>query len=147
MIVSDPSQVVPWVADKVESWFAPQGVAALGWECDGVLTSGVVYDHFTGVSITATIALEPKTTLSRMFLWAIFDYPFNQLGVKKILAYVEESNSKSLTILNRMGFEQEGRIEGVYQGGAMLILTLTKNTCVWLKRLQNGKKEQDSEGT
>lgn len=138
MIVCNRRVVLPWVKKRVDAMFPTAGVAAIGQQSGGEMVAGVVYDHYTGASIQATIAVKPKARLSKMFLWAIFDYPFNQLGVKKIIANVKEDNEKSLFMLHRMGFEQEGEITDAFEDGSMVIMTLTRKNCSLLERLNHG---------
>jgi RimJ/RimL family protein N-acetyltransferase len=140
MLITDVKLVLPMVADKVEALFPTEAVTGIGWEHDGRVVAGVVYDHFTGTSIQATIAAERGTYMRKEFVWAIFDYPFNQLGVGKILVNVEETNKASLGFLKRSGFIKEAYIEGVFPSGAMIIMSLTKENCVWLERLHHGQE-------
>ena len=117
MLMLDPAVVGPWVAWKVDTALCDR-MSAIGWlNGDGALTAGVVYDHFTGASVAATIAIEGR--LPRKFLRVIFDYPFNQLQVKKILAYVAESNPRSIRFLRKAGFVKEAKVAGAYDDGDM----------------------------
>ena len=140
MLSTDTKAIMEFVATKVEAMFPTDAVTGIGWEHNGAVVAGVVYDHFTGTSIQATMAVEHSHTVKE-FLWAIFDYPFNQLGVGKILVNVEEANPDSLRMLRRMGFIKEAYIEGVFPSGAMIIMSLVKENCVWLERLQNGQED------
>jgi len=137
MLVTDINMVLPMVANRVEAIFPTHDVTGIGWEQNGTVVAGVVYDHFTGTSVMATMAVDDAHVVKE-FLWAIFDYPFNQLGVGKILVNVEEANTISLKMLKRMGFIKEAYIEGVFPSGAMIIMSLVKENCVWLERLHHG---------
>ena len=137
MLVTNIDMVLPMVADRVQAMFPTRDVTGIGWEHDGTIVAGVVYDHFTGASIMATMAVDNAHTVKE-FLWAIFDYPFNQLGVGKILVNVEEANPDSLRMLRKMGFIKEAYIEGVFPSGAMIIMSLVRENCVWLERLHHG---------
>jgi RimJ/RimL family protein N-acetyltransferase len=137
MLIVNSAHVAHWVSIRIEGMFPSQGATSIGDIRDGKIVGGVVFDSYTGASIVASIAFD-KVGWSRKFIWAIFDYPFNQLGVSKIIAYAHYWNVKSLNLLRKMGFKQEGRIKDVYEDGDMLIMTLTKNDCIWLKRLQHG---------
>jgi len=137
MLITDIDMVLPMVADRVKATFPTHDVTGIGWTQDGTVVAGVVYDHFTGVSIMATMAVD-DSHLVKEFLWAIFDYPFNQLGVGKILVNVSEANPDSLRMLRKMGFIKEAYIEGVFKSGAMIIMSLVRENCVWLERLNHG---------
>ena len=140
MLITDVRYIMPLVADKVEALFPTEAVTGIGWEHDGTVVAGVIYDHFTGTSIVATMAVE-HAQMVKEFLWAIFDYPFNQLGVGKIMVNVEAANDLSIKMLKRMGFIREAYIDGVFPSGAMIIMSLVKDNCVWLERLQNGQED------
>ena len=132
MLTSDVPRVAAWVAEKVG---APKNDAqsAIGWTRDDEITCGVFYEHFTGASITATIAIAPGAVMPKDFLWAIFDYPFNQLNCEKIVALVAENNYRSVHLLGRMGFIREASISDYYPAGeAMIIYTLTRQDCRFL---------------
>lgn len=109
----------------------------IGWTNKGSVVAGVIYEYFTGASITATIAKTPESMLPPGFVRSIFRYPFDQLHVKKIIAYVMESNQKSIELLKKMGFVTEGRVTDAYPDGDMIIYTMTRPQCRWLGE-QNG---------
>lgn len=131
MIVTETNIVAPWVAQKCEAPLV-QACTAIGLVQGGRLVAGVMYDHFTGRSIQATIAID-SIKPSRKFWWAIFDYPFNQLGFEKIIVRISTKNSRSMALASRLGFTLEGYIQGVYDDGSdMLIATMTRDNCKWL---------------
>ena len=137
MLTTNINTVLPMVMNRVPGVFPTHDIVGIGWEQNGTVVAGVVYDHYTGPCITATIAVDDPH-MAKDFLWAIFDYPFNQLGVGKILAYVADDNAPSLKLLRRMGFIKEAYIEGMYTSGALIIMSLVKENCVWLERLHHG---------
>ena len=53
-------------------------------------------------------ALAGEFWLNRPFLAAAFRYPFIQLGVRRVGVTVESNNSKSLRLVRRAGWTQEG---------------------------------------
>lgn len=138
-LISDFTTVSKFVSDAVGCAVPDRGAAAVGWVRDDDVVAGVLYDHYTGASITATIAVAPAAVMVKDFLWAIFDYPFNQLEVGLIIAFIAESNWKSRNLVEKMGFVCESKIEGAYPDGAMLIYTMTKAQCRWLEK-ENGKE-------
>jgi hypothetical protein len=137
MLINDIPRVLKFVTDRVQCVFATGKISGIGLEQNGEVVAGVIYDHFTGPCISASMAVD-NAHLTKDFLWAIFDYPFNQLGVGKILAYAAANNEPSVSMLKRMGFVREAYIEGVYPSGAMVIMSLVRENCVWLERLHHG---------
>lgn len=137
MLISDLYKVGKWVSEKTECVVTPH-TAAIGWQNeDGEITCGVIYDHFTEQSIVGTLAIKKGAMVPKQFIWAMFDYPFNQLGVGKVIAYAEDANVASVAALTKLGFILEAWVEGVFPSGGMSIYTMTKPTCRWLEK-QNG---------
>lgn len=131
-IVNDADRVMPWVMERTQDNFPRGCEAALGAEVDGELLAGVVYDHYTGPCVTATIAIDHKN-LNRAFVNAMFRYPFEQLGVEKIIVYVNSSNKESMLLARKLDFDVEAVVEEVYPDGDMMILSLYKEQCKWLE--------------
>jgi len=127
-----------------KEWVGSVGMARTGCNfphgCEAVigavdendsLVAGVVYDHFTETCVTATIAIEKKN-LPRRLVKAMFRYPFEQMGVKKIIVYLNEANRASVRLASKLGFAIEGRIKDVYPDGSMFIMSLSRANCVWI---------------
>lgn len=101
------------------------------WE-EGFLLGGVIYQNFTGESIAMhTAGFHPKW-ISRDLLWVSFDYPFNQLGVKRIFGQVPESNTKALEFDLKIGFKVVTKIDGVFKDGGAIVIVLERADCRWL---------------
>ena len=139
MLTNDLALVAPFVANAVGCPIHDRGNAALGWIRDDEVIAGVMYEHYTGASIEATIAVAPGAVLVPGFVKIIFDYPFKQLGVNLILISVAESNWKSRSLVEKLGFKKEAEIVGVYPDGAKIIYTMTPSQCRWLEN-ENGQE-------
>lgn len=100
---------------------------------DGELAGGVTYAGYTGASIHMHMAGFRPDWGDRDMLWVCFDYPFNQLGCKKVFAQVPETNTKALEIDQRLGFKIVAKIEDVFPDGACYVLALAREDCRWLK--------------
>jgi hypothetical protein len=133
MLICDYLEVAYWVAKRVDCSIPTVG-AAIGWLRDEEYTCGVLYENFTGQSITATIAVAPGAYLPKEFLRAIFRYPFVALGVAKIIGVVEQSNLAAVRLNDRLGFKGEAVIQDVFLSGAAIIYTMTKADCRWLEK-------------
>lgn len=126
-------------AHRIGSWMQEHGAIAsrdratcIGLERDGVLVAGTLYDYYNGASVVASIAIAGPIT--RRWLWAIFHYPFVHLGVNVILGMVAEGNAKSRHLCDRLGFSLATSIPHADPSGAMLLYTMTKDNCRFLKR-------------
>jgi RimJ/RimL family protein N-acetyltransferase len=100
---------------------------------DGELIGGVIYDSYTHESIMAHIAGWEDRWLNRDLLWVMFDYPFNQMGVKRIFAQVQASNHHAIEFDHKLGFRDVAEIEGVYPGNvSAIIMRMDREDCRWL---------------
>lgn len=109
-------------------------LANIGWERDGRIVSGLVYTDFNGNNVTAGIAtVQP---LTRQFLKAIFDYPFRQLGVKRMTACIESDNAASHRLVERLGFQKEAVLTDAGRRGDLHIYRLFRHECRWLEAKQ-----------
>lgn len=99
----------------------------------GVPIAGVAYDGYNGHIIMAHIWIDKGRRPSKEWIAAIFDYPFNKLGVRKIVGQVRSSNTAALEIDKHFGFEFEARITDFYDNGDSLeVLTMTREQCAIL---------------
>jgi hypothetical protein len=99
----------------------------------GWLLGGVIFTCFTGASIHLHMAGFVDNWATRDLIWCVFDYPFNQLGCKKVFGQVCESNIKALEIDLKLGFKIIAKIDDAYPEGACLVLAITPEECRWLK--------------
>lgn len=122
--------VGPWVIEKAGS-LTDKGTA-IGQMVDGKLNAGVIYENWNGANLFASIRGEGNWA-NRHFLNIIVDYPFNQIGVKRITATVGDHNLKSINLLQRMGFELECKLaEANPIGKDVLIYRLTRERAKYL---------------
>lgn len=138
MLITDKTIVGPWIAQQTRMIWKPEGTQTIGWAKDGEIVAGVWYEDWNPQSITTHIAISGP--ISKRFLAVIFDYPFVQLGVQKIIAPVLEDNSDSTRLVNKMGFTQEARLKNVHPLGDMLFFVLNKTDCKYLGDRYYGKR-------
>lgn len=98
-----------------------------------LLLGGVIYQNYTGHSIGIHVAGFVHDWINRDMLWVAFDYPFNQLGCKKLFGQVPETNSKALEFDLKLGFKIITKIDDVFPDGALIVLALDRDDCRWLK--------------
>jgi len=143
MMIGDVDLVGNWVVNRTGSALPRSGATAIGLVHGGKIVAGVLYEDFTQASIHATIAIDHGTVLSRDFVFAIFDYPFNQLAVEKILVYVNTANEASMKLAEHFGFVEEARVKGVFLDGDQVIYSITKDQCKLLKRLNHEQTQEN----
>jgi len=143
VISFDPEVVAKWVCKTNGATYAPGQFSCIGRlnEAGNVL-GGVLYEAFTpGGSVTMHVAGTPNW-LTRKFLWYIFDYPFNQLKVNKLLGFTPSDNLAAHRFHRHIGFQQEARITGAGRHGSDLIIySMTRDQCRWLS-LRKPENEQ-----
>lgn len=103
------------------------------------LLGGVIFTGFTGASIGIHAGSFDPRWLDRNMLWIAFSYPFDQLGVDKLFGQIPSDNRKALDFNRKLGFIDEVRVPGVFPGADLIVMSMTRAQCRWLKRGQRGK--------
>lgn len=101
---------------------------------DGALLGGVIFKEYTGESCRlSAVGFEPNW-LSRELLWAVFDYAFKQLPLKRVWTGTIEGNAAAVHLNERLGFKYISSLPGIYPGNkSVLIHMLERDECRWLK--------------
>lgn len=100
----------------------------------GDILGVVAYNGFAGQTCCIHDAGEGNW-LSKDFLRAVFDYPFNQLGIVQIFATVAASNEKALNLDRRVGFKDFARIkDGWKDGEDLMVLSMRREDCRWIEQ-------------
>jgi hypothetical protein len=120
-----------WVARQVNGIFTPENSTCIGLlDEDGNVVAGVWYEAYTKTSIITHIAVEGK--MSKKFLSVIFDYPFVQLGVEKLIGPTNSNNENAMRFIQKLGFVEEARIKDAFPDGDMVLFTMIKSKCRFL---------------
>jgi RimJ/RimL family protein N-acetyltransferase len=108
--------------------------SAMGLVRDGRLVAGLIYNGVDEENICLHIGAEDGSRwLTPQFLFAAFDYPFNQLGKRRITALLRSGNAKAIGFVENIGFELEGRLANYYANGdARLIYGMLREKCRFL---------------
>lgn len=107
---------------------------ALGLERNGDLVAGVLYDAWNGPNMWMHVAITPGAYLGREFPRYVFEYPFNEVGCKRLTGWVEASNERALRFNRAIGFEIEATLKGAASdGGDAHMMVLTPDKCRWLR--------------
>jgi hypothetical protein len=102
------------------------------------LVSGVLFTDWNRGSVLLHCAVfPPKGALGRDLIWLTFQYAFNQLKVKKMIALVPEWNYQSRNISLKLGFKIEYKMDDVFNNpepilNGMYIMSMTREECRWL---------------
>ena len=125
--------VVEWVARRTNEFGRFGTDIGIGWARSGALVAGVAYADWNGPNVVCHIASDgSRRWATREYLRVIFDYPFNQLGVKRITVCVGEGNAASRRFVEHLGFTMEAELAGAHSTGHLRIYRLWRHECRYL---------------
>lgn len=120
-----------WITGVLGMQFSPYA-RFIGQEIDGEVKAVVAYDNILDKSCEMHTAAIVPNWISKDLLWACFDYPFNILKVKVILASVASTNEEALRLDRHLGFIDKAYIEDAHVDGDLVILAMRRENCRWL---------------
>lgn len=136
MIISQPKELIgAFVSvrqgcDQTMSW---GNFNALGLIRDKSLIAGIVYNNFEAMNAEMHIgAVDGARWMTKAFLFAAFDYPFNQLGLRRVTARVKKKNERANSFVRNIGFTYEGEMRHFFARDDALIYGLLKEDCRFL---------------
>lgn len=122
-----------WIMERVEGMFYDGIDHAFSTHQDGRLLGGFALTGYMGVAMTIHMAACDSRWFSRELAWLVFDYAFNQLKIRKLVAPVRSDNYHSLMLCRRAGWQTEAVLRDLYTDGVhMILLTMTRPQCRWL---------------
>lgn len=130
IIDHDPERVGLWMQAHGAAHYRP-GSTCIGLERNGRIVAGTLYDYCNGVSVFANIAIAGPIT--KTWLWYIFYYPFEQLGVQTLIGLIEPQNVKSQRLAQHFGFTELTGIPDGAPHGDLLLYVMQKAQCRFLK--------------
>jgi RimJ/RimL family protein N-acetyltransferase len=109
------------------------GLICLGNRNSNGQIMGVVgYDNWTGKSCVMHVVGSPGW-LTKSFMWAAFDYPFNQAKCDVIFAKIPTANEFVVNLTVKLGFKFVCTVQDVFPDGGETILKMYKHQCKWLE--------------
>jgi RimJ/RimL family protein N-acetyltransferase len=120
-----------WITGVLGTQFSPYATF-IGQEIDGAVKAVVAFDNILDKSCEMHTAAIVPNWINRDLLWACFDYPFNILKVKVILASVASTNTEALKLDRHLGFVDKAYIEDAHIDGDLVILAMRREDCRWL---------------
>ena len=125
--------------DYLRKWLSETGnfpypveTKCIGNFKDGWLVAVVGFNNFTQNSCQIHVASKGDYWMNKSLLLAAFDYPFNKLKVKVILAAVASTNEEALKLDRHLGFVDKAYIEDAHADGDLVILAMRRENCRWL---------------
>lgn len=131
MLCLDSHVVGPWVCQRAGGNWVEGSGAAIGWVSKGRLVAGVLYCEWNGANVICHMAGEGNF-LTRKYLYTIFDYPFNQLKVKRVTLPIASTNKKAIRFVKHLGFTLESTLQDAHPNGDLLLFKMTRDECRWV---------------
>lgn len=140
MIVLDNQEYLfEWASKRLN--LPAQPGFCIGNVVNGELKAVVVYCGLAGKSCQIHIASEGSHWSNKDLLWIVFDYPFNKLGLKVIIATIAGNNEKSLKLSRHLGFKEIATIPDAHDEGDLVIFEMRPEFCKHLKLNASLKKQ------
>lgn len=138
LIIDDKERVNQWIYKRIgrESPFGPGNTFnAVGVENDrGELIAAVAFDSFSsGARCSMHCAGEGENWCSRKLLKFCFEYVFNVAKCKVVINTVDATNIRSIDFTKHVGFKELARIKDGAGESDLVILTLHKDECRWIR--------------
>ena len=134
IITDAPETVAAWTAGQLDiPDFGP--CQAMGIVKDGVVIAGLVYNQYRPEvpSIELSVASTSPRWLDRRTIHAMFHYPFNTLGVRRLSIATLRSNKRARRVAERLGWKYEGMGRKAGPGETdMAIYSMLREECRWL---------------
>lgn len=131
LVTENQKELISWICKKLDG-DAVDNLRCIGQKIDGEIKAVASYSNFQGKSCNFSLAGEGNF-MNKDFLWAMFDYPFNILKLKVIIATISGNNKKSLKLSRHLGFEEVANIADAHKDGNLVIMTMRRENCKWLQ--------------
>jgi hypothetical protein len=120
-----------WISTELKGK-APDNTMCIGQLVDGEIKAVASYSSFEGRSCNFSL-VGKGNFMSKDFLFAMFDYPFNILKVKVIIATIAGNNEVSLKLSRHLGFQEAAVIPDAHRDGDLVIMVMRRKNCKWLQ--------------
>lgn len=140
LVVGHDDIVGPWVTERAGgTWVAGRGTTIGLWDCEAEeLIAGTLFEDYNTAHVLMHVAAIPgRKWLCRQFLWACFDYPFNQLGCSRVTGIVPSCNLEARRFDEHLGFKLEATLKDAHPEGDLLVYAMWREDCRWLKLKRN----------
>lgn len=134
IIFDRQDDVAAWVFEQNGDTFSlTSGFATMGFIRDNQLIAGAVYHGFRQCDIIISFSSVDPKWCNKQNLYAIFAYPFEQLGCARLTAIVAKKNKRSRKLVEGLGFVREGCLKKGYNGRQdAIVYGMLAENCKWL---------------
>jgi len=129
-----------WLQSQTGGFYNKKDTTSIGLEKNQELIAVFAYNnYYKHRSVQMHFAGVGRWCIKE-FLRIGIAYPFKQLKVAKILGFIDSTNIKSISFVNKIGAKLEASIKDVGKYGDILIYSINKQQCKIFNRLENGYK-------
>lgn len=109
LIYGHEPRLLPWICKRIGIKQLARDAFTIGLERHGELVAVVAFDRFTDCDCHMHVASDGSGHwLNKQFLFAVFAYPFTQLGYRRVTTLTASRNEPALRFNRSLGFTQEG---------------------------------------
>ena len=134
IIDNDYDRLRDWWSDFVGHTACMQTM--IGLEKDGEIVCIFGYDNFNGKSCQQHIVYKQGEYVPRNYVWFVYYYPFMQMGVDMLIGMLPSNNDRIIDLAKHAGFVEKYRIVGAHPEGDIILSTLNKQDCRFLKYIK-----------
>ena len=132
MIITAPQDVLrSWLTERVGH--LPAETLCVGAVKSREIKAVIGYEGFNGASARVHIALADTYSGNRELIEAGFVYPFEVWRLRTLIAPISKNNAASVALAQRLGFKQAALIEDGHKDGDLLIMSMHKKDCRYLR--------------
>jgi RimJ/RimL family protein N-acetyltransferase len=125
----------------VSTWGA---FRAIGLIDESQILAVTVYNEFYEAGCAIHIAAVPgRSWATKAFVRAAFEYPFNQLGYRRLTGYVAAKNLEAQRLDEHLGFKREGYLREMLPDDDVIVYGMLKSECRFIGK-ENGRKKLDT---
>lgn len=116
-------RLLMWAAERLKGKFDRAACRWLAFLDEGSLRAVVVYHDFTEAGCSISVATDGSVRWAlRSVFKRMFDYPFKELGKKRVTFVIHESNLRSAKLARGFGARLEGELRQAADDGATIEL-------------------------
>ncbi len=131
MIIAQPKEMIAQFVAERQGLTEPWGnYSALGFLRRGELIAGVIYNQWGASNVCMHVgAIDGCRWMTPGFLYAVFDYPFNQCAKRRITAPVARKNKRARAFIEHIGFKLEGVLPHYFERDDLCCYGMLLETC------------------
>lgn len=129
LVFDEDARVCAWLDEQMGVPGPAVEKASIGYERNGNLVAGVVFDNKTDNNVFAHIA-STAVIFPLALIVAVARYAYMQLELERLTFLVRSDNAKCLRFVKRLGAQYEGKLERATRCGDLLFFVLWRDSPV-----------------